>query len=206
MSDLDESKEPTREELLQRMALIEAMISEGRRMTGRHGWIFVLWGVVNLTGIVWQSMQPRTGWVWPVVLTAGFLLQFMGIAVQRRRRLGRAITHQCREVQWVWSMMAVGLTLYVAAGIARHVAWQVSYIAAILTILGLANAISAAILRWRVQGVVAALWWLGAIAVVFSPGTAQRGIFAAEMFFGLVVFGLYTMFRERGAGPVARHA
>ena len=43
----------TREELVQRVALMEEMIAEGRRITARYGWIFVLWGLTYFAAIGW---------------------------------------------------------------------------------------------------------------------------------------------------------
>ena len=73
----------SREDLLQRVALMEEMIAEGRRTTGRYGWIFVLWGLVDLAGLGWERLQPGNPWVWPVVLVSGIVLQFVGIAMVR---------------------------------------------------------------------------------------------------------------------------
>src|ERR1019366_9067886 len=75
----------TRDDLLQRVALMETMIAEGRRNTGRFGWIFVLWGLVCLGGDGWSYLQPHSVWVWPIVIGSGFVIQFVGIAMHRRR-------------------------------------------------------------------------------------------------------------------------
>ena len=77
---------------------------------------------------------------------------------------------------------------------------QISYIVAILMFVGMAHAISALILRWPVQGAVAVLWWAGGIGMYFIGGDYFLAIFVAEMFFGMVLFGLYAMWldgRER---------
>jgi hypothetical protein len=188
----------TRDDLVQRIALMEAMIAEGRRSTTRCGWIFVLWGVVDLAGIGWQLMQPHSYWVWPVTLSSGFVLMFLLRALQKP---GAACLRnmQCRSVEAVWIMMGVATTLYVAAAIVRHFTWQISYIAAILMLVGMAHATSAMILRWRVQGAVAGLWWVGGIAMYFIPKGKDYAmyIFSVEMLLGMVVFGLYAMMLER---------
>jgi hypothetical protein len=65
------------------------------------------------------------------------------------------------------------------------------------------------VLRWGVQGLVAALWWAGGIATFFAhSGKAIFVIFPLEMFFGMVLFGLYGMMldrRDRG-GRVSANA
>ena len=41
----------TRDELVQRVALMEAMIAEGRRSTARYGWVFVIVGTGVFCGV-----------------------------------------------------------------------------------------------------------------------------------------------------------
>lgn len=207
MADLEDEGGTSRRELLERVELMEAMIAEGRCTTGRYGWMFVLWGVVNLVGIAGQRQFPHSRWVWPVLLIVGWAIQIVGLMLVRRR-WQRGRSSRSRNVGAVWGMMGIALTLYVAAAMIRHITWQLSYISGILMILGLAHATSAAILRWRAQALVAALWWAGGVAIYFVPDPARVAIVAIEMFFGLVVFGLYVMARERRRGrpAVASHA
>jgi hypothetical protein len=207
MADLEDEGGTSRRELLDRVELMEAMIAEGRCTTGRYGWMFVLWGVVNLVGIAGQRQFPHSRWVWPVLLIVGWAIQIVGLMLVRRR-WQRGRSSRSRNVGAVWGMMGIALTLYVAAAMIRHITWQLSYISGILMILGLAHATSAAILRWRAQALVAALWWAGGVAIYFVPDPARVAIVAIEMFFGLVVFGLYVMARERRRGrpAVASHA
>jgi hypothetical protein len=202
MENLEPEGGTSREELLERVALMEAMICEGRRATCRYGWIFVLWGLVDLAGLAWQWEMPHSMLVWPVVIASGFLIQGLGFARMRRgARAGKSV--QGRSVGAVWSMMGAAVTLYVAGAMIRHLTWQVSYVAAILMMLGMAHAISAMILRWRVQAMVAALWWAGGIALYFVPRPYPVVIFTLEMFFGMVLFGIYVMVRERRGGDGA---
>jgi hypothetical protein len=103
----------------------------------------------------------------------------------------------CLNVELVWLMMGIALACYIASAMIRGLTWQYSYIAALLIIVGLAHAISAAILRWRVQGIMAAVWWLGGIAVFLarSQGDVQVIMFV-EMCLSMIVFGLYAMWLE----------
>ena len=202
----DPESSSTRDELLQRLEVMECMIAEGRAATMRNGWIFVLWGLVDLVGFAWQTARPHMGSVWPICLAAGMVLQIIGLLLVRRR--SRIINNRCRHVEAVWSMMGVAMVLYVVAILITHLGWQLSYISAILMILGLANAISAVILRWPIQGVVAAFWWIGGISVLFFQSfRAFQIIFVSEMCFGMIAFGLYVMFVERrNPVPPAHHA
>jgi hypothetical protein len=208
MTDSQTTNDTTRDELLQRVALMEAMIAEGRRSTTRFGWIFVLWGLVDLAGVWWEQLRPDFNWVWPITIVSGFVIQFLIFALRGKVSLVCGKSVQTRSIGAVWSMMGLTVLLYVFPAIIQHRAGQVSYIAAILMFLGMAHAISALILRWPVQGVVAALWWAGGIGTYFLQGNYFLAIFVAEMFFGMILFGLYAMWldrREQG-GRIAAHA
>ncbi len=186
----------SRDDLIQRLALMETMIAEGRRSTTRCGWIFVLWGLVDIAGIGWEWVRPSY-WIWPTVLATGFAAMFLIRALQKPDPF-RCSSMEGRTVSAIWGMMGLATTLYVAAGIYRHLSWQYSYIAAIFMFVGLAHAISAMVLRWRVQGVVAMFWWAGGIAMFFAHRDNEIFIiFPLEMFFGMVLFGLYAMMLDR---------
>ncbi|MGD0345120.1 MAG: hypothetical protein ABSA85_00100 [Terracidiphilus sp.] len=204
MADNEIEGGASREEIVQRIELMESMVAEGRRFTARCGWIFVLWGVVDLAAMSWRYFQPDSRWVgawaWPICLVAGAALTLLGRALQgRRQNCVRGL--RCRSVEAVWAMMGISLAIYVAGAMVRHLTWQYSYVAGLLIIIGMAHAISAVILRWRVQGLVAAVWWAGAIAAfcVRSNAGVQRIMFV-EMVFGMILFGLYAMALERTSG------
>ena len=83
MADFDSDNGATREDLVARLNLMEAMIAEGRQTTMRNGWIFVLWGFVDLAGMGWQRLPHHTQWVWPVCIGAGIALQFAIFGLRR---------------------------------------------------------------------------------------------------------------------------
>jgi hypothetical protein len=212
MTNPDPDSGANRDDLLQRIELMECMIAEGRRSTMRCGWIFVLWGLVDLTAWSWQHFLPNSDfagpWAWPVCLVVGAVLTVAGAALQKRRVRAYG-SMQCRNIEVVWSMMGVALAIYVAGAMVRHLTWQYSYIAALLIIVGLTHAISAMLLRWHVQGVVAVIWWAGAVAAFCARSQRDvQVIMLLEMCLGMVLFGLYVMVLERrgGSGPVKQNA
>jgi hypothetical protein len=185
----------TRDELVQRLELMEAMIAAGRRYTGRNSWIFVLWGVVDLTAWVWQNYSPHFGgrWAWPICLPVGVVLTIAGKVLQRGDT-GYSKNLECNRVMSVWGMAGLGMGIYVAAGILTRFDWQFSYMAAIPMMIGIAHGISAAILRWRIQGLVAAVYWAGGVAILaFNSWRATNLIWLIEMGVVMIVFGLYAM-------------
>lgn len=196
MTNLEPEGGTSRDDLIQRLALMETMIAEGRRSTTHCGWIFVLWGVVDIAGMLWEWERPSY-WIWPTVLAVGFALFFLILALQKKAP-ARCANMQGRTVGAIWSMMGVATTLYVFTGIYRHLAWQYSFSAAIFMMVGMAHAISAMVLRWRVQGLVAAIWWAGGIAMYFAHSSNEIFVvFPLEMFFGMILFGLYGMMLDR---------
>jgi hypothetical protein len=198
----------TRDDLLQRVALMETMIAEGRRNTGRFGWIFILWGMVCLSGVGGSYLFPRSYWVWPILIASGFVLQFLGIVMHRRSGTWSGENMKSRSVAAVWRMMGIAIVLYAAPAIVTHTIHQIAYVAAIFMFLGLAHATSAVILRWGVQGIVAGLWWAGGVATYFVPRDYVITIYVAEMVCCMVLFGLYAMMleRRRAAALVQHHA
>jgi hypothetical protein len=198
MANFEREDGMTRDDLVQRVALMEAMIAEGRQCTARFGWCFVLWGVIDICAMGWQYLQPTSYWAWPVSIAIGVILQFTGIAVLRRKSgIACGKNARGRSIQAVWGMMGVTATLYFAAAMAQDKTWQISFFAAMMMFVGMAHGTSALILRWRAQGLVAGCWWVGGIAMFFVPWPYPMGIFVVEMFFGMILFGLYAMWLER---------
>jgi hypothetical protein len=198
--------EITRDALVQRVALMETMIAEGRSSTGRYGWIFVMWGLAYSAAIGWVCYLPYKNWAWPVCVAIALLAGY--VAKARQKRAGAGGGPRSRSIESVWRGMGSAIILYVAAAIASHHAGSPAYVAAILFFIGLAHAISAMILRWAVQGAVAAIWWIGGSAVFFATPNQSIAIFLVASFFGMILFGLYAMMleRRRAAALVQHHA
>ncbi len=198
MAEFEREDGMTRDDLVQRVALMEAMIAEGRQYTGRNAWIFVLWGLVDLTAWAWQNYSPHFGgpWAWPVCLSLGAVLTLAGKMLQKSEK-GYSSNDTCSRVMGVWGMMGLAMGIYVASAMLTHFSWQYSYIAGLLMMLGMAHAISAMFLRWRMQGLVAAVYWAGGVAIfVCNSWRATNAIMLFEMGIVMILFGLYAMRRE----------
>ena len=94
-------------------------------------------------------------------------------------------------------MMGVTAMLYFAGAMIAHKQWPVAFTAAMLMFVGMAHGTSAMILRWRAQGLVACVWWVGGVAMFFICDHYWLQIFVGEMCFGMIGFGLYAMWLER---------
>jgi hypothetical protein len=55
MNPQDPESGTSRDDLVKRLELMEAMIAEGRGFTTHNAWIFVLWGLVDLAGWSWEN-------------------------------------------------------------------------------------------------------------------------------------------------------
>lgn len=185
----------TRDDLVQRVALMETMIAEGRKSTARFGWVFVMWGLIYFVAMGWVVLLPFKEWAWPVCVTIGVLVS---IVRGRKRAVGSSESQRSRSIEAVWQAMCVAIILYViAAGASGH-GDQSAYYAAVLFFVGLAHGISARILRWGAQGLVAFLWWGCGIAMFFFRTRNEvLSIFLVAAFFGMILFGLYAMMLER---------
>jgi hypothetical protein len=203
MAEFEQEDGMTRDDLVQRVALMEAMIAEGRQYTGRNAWIFVLWGLVDLTAWAWQNYSPHFGgpWAWPICLTAGVVLTLAGKKIRKSDK-GYSSNDVCSRVMGVWGMMGLAMGIYVASAMLTNFSWQYSYVAGLLMMFGMAHAISAMFLHWRMQGLVAAVYWAGGVAIfVCNSWRATNTIMLIEMGVVMVLFGLYAMGREaKGSG------
>jgi hypothetical protein len=103
----------------------------------------------------------------------------------------------CGKVMSVWGMMGLTVGIYTASAMLTHFDWQFSYIAGLLMLLGMAHAISATILHWKIQGLVAALYWAGGVAIfALNSGRATSAIMLLEMGVLMILFGLYATWAE----------
>ena len=154
--------EMSAKDLRERLGLIENMIAEGRRSTESWGWSFVLWGVAYYVAIGWSTWGHST-WAWPVTMVAASVLT--GILASR-------VTHKGARRQWAapwlpygWhGQVAVrGFVLPEFSGRADlHV-----FVAIVGGMLGMANAISSIILKWKMQFACAVVWLASAGVCLF---------------------------------------
>jgi hypothetical protein len=201
MANFEAEDGTTRDDLVQRVALMEEMIAEGRRSTVRFGWIFVLWGLIDLAPIGWQLAVPHSDWVdiwrWPIAIACGFAIQILVMAIRRRRSGVVCSSMRGRSISAVWAMMGLTAMLYFAGAMVAHKSGPIAFTAAMLMFVGMAHGTSAMILRWRAQGIVACVWWIGGVALFFLSNRYWLQVFVGEMCFGMIGFGLYAMWLER---------
>lgn len=196
-------------EIKDRLALIESMLSEGRRVTERWGWTFVLWGVAYYVAIGWSLWRPSP-WAWPVTIVAACIATFVLVSMQAE---GEPETKMGRAVISIW--IALGTTmvvLFVPLGLSGRLGDVHYFIAVASAILGMANGASAMILRWKVQMASAMAWWAAAVLSCFGSEQESLIVFLVAIFFCQIVFGIYCSIAEsrerkmRGPHNGATHA
>jgi hypothetical protein len=191
-------------ELKDRLSLIESMIAEGRRTTESWGWTFVLWGVAYYVAIAWSVWGIYRSLAWPVTMVAAGVLT--GVFASRQKR-SRPETTLGRAMMAIW--LAMGISMFIVLmclAISGRFNLNI-FVAIIGAMLGMANATSSLILKWKMQFACAVVWWAAAVAACFAS-EGQTGIaFLAAIFFCQIVFGIYAMICEsRRRNQGATHA
>ena len=179
-------------DLTERVRLIETMMAEGRRKTENWGWTFVLWGVAYYVATAWATWG-KSNWAWPVTMIAAGVIT--GVVASRMSH-GQAETTMGRAIGAIWA--SVGCTIFV---LLMSLAYSGRYdthvfVAIIGAMLGVANAASGIILKWRMQFACALVWLASAVIACFSSDNVTSVDFLAATFVGLIVFGVYAMICE----------
>ena len=212
MTDFENSNSTDRDELLQRVALMETMIAEGRASTGRYGWIFVAWGVCYISAVLWGSFGPHPFWAWPVCLA----ITIFGVSIGQSRqaaakRRSGTVSAQSRVLGGLWMAFGIGISLFCAAAAASHHIGDVIFVSVLCFFLGTVNVTSASIYRWKMQGLAGVIWWAAGVVAMFASPNVAGIAFLVATFLSQIVFGFYLIAVERrqelGQSPaVQRHA
>jgi hypothetical protein len=179
-------------DLAERVRLIENMIAEGRRKTESWGWTFVLWGVAYYVATAWATWG-KSYLAWPVTMIAAGVIT--GVVASRMSH-GQPETTMGRAIGAIWASMGVSIfvllmSLAYSGRYDTHV-----FVAIIGAMIGLANAASGIILKWRMQLACAVVWLASAVIACFGSDNVTSIDFLAATFIGLIVFGVYAMILE----------
>jgi fatty acid desaturase len=191
-------------ELKDRLSLIESMIAEGRRTTESWGWSFVLWGVAYYVAIAWANWG-HSGLAWPVTMIAASTLT--GVMIGRKGR-NRPATTMGRAIASIWIALGVSMfILFLSMSIGGKLESPQIFVAVAAAMLGMANAASGMILKWKPQLACAVVWWATAVFASFGSEEQSSIAFLVALFFCQIVFGLYGMVRDtRKRNPGVSHA
>jgi len=200
--------ETSRQDLSERLELIESMIAEGRRSTTRWAWTIVLWGVASYVAIAWSTglfgglIWGQHYMAWPVTMVGAWLLTVI-LAKRISRRNKTPMTTVKRAIISIWSAMGITMfALLLPLGLSGRSTQQVA-IAIVTGLLGTANAASGFLLKWKAQFACAVVWWLAGVWSLFGTETQSMIAFLTATFLCQIVFGIYAMIlesRERRQG------
>lgn len=200
-------------DLNDRLTLIATMIAEGRRSTVDRSWTFILWGLAYYVAIAWSTWG--FGWAiwghnvlaWPVTMACAVVLTW-ALAMRKYRQGNRPATTMGRAISSIWIAMGISMfMLLFCLGVSGRTDQQM-FVAVIATLLGLTNAASGMLLRWKQQFACGVVWWLAAAASCFGTVAQSTIAFLVAIFFCQIVFGIYGMMLEARGQKVrgAAHA
>jgi len=180
------------QELKDRLSLIETMIAEGRRTTESWGWTFVLWGVAYYVAILWAALG-HSYLAWPVTMIAACMATGVVVSLKTRNQPSTKMGH---AIGSIWAAVGISMfLLFLSLGISGRMDQHIM-MAGVSAMLGIANAASSMILKWRMQFACALVWWALTVFACFGKGNALTVAFLAAIFFCQIVFGTYSMIRE----------
>ena len=189
------------QELLQRLELIESMVLQGRRTTQNWGWSFVLWGAGQLIALAWTIFLGHPEIAWAVTMTLCGILT--GIGSSRMRKAEGAESIISRSLGSIWFSCGIALFFLGLIGNSTGFFTFHTFMEVLFALMGVANMASGAILRWRTQQILGALWWAGAVVIMFGSEQLTLWLFVGMTLCAELLFGIYLMLRGK---PGLRHA
>ena len=190
--------EKNTQELKDRLELLESMLAAGRRTTENWGWTFVLWGVAYYVAIAWRNLA-HSNLAWPVTMIGAAILTCI---IAARKRPQAPETTMGRAVGSIWISLGISMfLLFMSLGFSNRMEFHV-FVAIACAMLGMANATSGMILKWKMQLTCAVVWWIAAIAACYGSQMQTFVVFLAAIFFCQIVFGIYAMIRGSKRGAV----
>ena len=206
-------------DLATRLSLIENMIAEGRQKTESWGWTFVLWGVAYSAAIIFANLgSPVAEWTtwghrtlaWPICIVSAFVVMFAYIMLAGRKSASQPDTTLGRAVFSLWISMGISMFLLLQALGSSGKLNQQIFVAVVAALLGMTNAASSLMLKWRLQFGCAVVWWATAVSACFVTVGQSTMIFLIAIFLCQIVFGIYGMISEarqiRAGASRAAHA
>lgn len=180
-----------RDELTERLGIIESMIAEGRRDTEYWGWAFLLWGLGHLTAALWGQVHAIA---WPVTMTACGIVTGLG-AYRNSRRRGKS-TSVGRTLAALWTALGVSLFVAMIGGIAGDLPGG-AVVSMFFILMGAASFASGLIVRWPWWSGLGVLWWAAGLASMVVGPETTFWLFIAMVLVGEIGLGAYLMVLER---------
>ncbi len=183
------------EEAMDEIQLIKRMIEETkRRSTAAYGNYFVGWGILILLAIIVNYVliyleRYNLIWVdWIVFMGLGTVIS----AIDGSKKAARAQvqTYTSKILSYVWAGCGVA---FILVGFIFPILNLYSYRAIsplVSLVAGLGMFVTGGLYEWSLLKWAAAIWWLGAIALVFAHGFVQGGILILLVVVGYLYPGI----------------
>lgn len=191
----------SQQELLDRFAVIEHMIQEGRQTTGSWGWVSLLWGTGQIVAMFWSMHISQPIFAWLPAMSACAVLSGLIYWWRRRRQPAQTTVGRALSAIWVGTTVSMFILGFVG-GFTSTLSYR-AILAVLLCLQGTGNFASGIILRWRLQLAVALLWWVAVPFIMLMPLPPAQWTFILVTGIGDVLFGLYLMVVERGRRAIA---
>lgn len=193
--------EAKRQDLLERIEVIERMIQEGRQVTQGWGWVSLLWGTGQIVAIVWSLHARKAIVAWLVTMFTCALLTGIVCWFRRRQEVARTTVGRALSAIWTGAIASMFILGFVGGG--TGIMSLRAILAMLLCLQGTGSFASGIILRWRLQLAVALLWWIAAPLVMILPWDLSVWVFIGVTAVADVLLGLYLMVFERGQRAIA---
>jgi hypothetical protein len=203
------------QELKARLNLIETMIAEGRQKTESWGWTFVLWGAAYALAIICGNLGfPISEWTtwghrqtaWPIAVAGALLVMFLLLWLRSGKSEAAPDTTMGRAISSIWIALGISMFLLLLGAGSSGRLDQHLFVAIISALLGMTNAASSMILKWRIQFLCALVWWATAVAACFGSNGQVTILFLSAIFLCQIVFGTYGMLSESQERKTQRSA
>src|SRR6202035_4299395 len=175
----------TEQDLKESLSIIQRMIAEGRRTTERWGWTFVLWGVAFYLAFAWSAWSHSV-WAWPATMLIAGIVTASAASLKAG---GHPQTTLGRAIGSIWIALGISMfLLFLALGLSGRLTDQHLFVAVMSVILGMDNAASGLILRWKIQLACAVVWWVTVLATCFASDAQSIIVFLVAVFLCQIVF------------------
>lgn len=185
---------PNQNEAMDRLKLIEAMMTEGRRSTQRWGWSFLLWGIGPLVAMYWTSHLGNSALAWPVTIFLCVIAN--GLVLKIRRQRGESKTAVTRSLSAVWTCTGTTVLLLSFGAALTGMQNPRMIYAALFALAAAAQGASSLILRWWPQFLAALVWWVACAIAFVVPAARLQDLAMTALLLANVVFGAWLAYRE----------
>jgi len=194
-----------RDQALEDLQVIRRMIDETKKATMYSGDQLILWGVLALVAtalthlFVTLRWFPYIGLVWLLFVLSGWTGAVFLIKKERKRAEVNPFIGRLTGITWM--SCNIGVLLFTLLGVFTEI-YDARYLASMVAIvLGIAIMITGGLYSWKTLFLIAPLWWIGALLMVFLD-EAYLVIYAILIGIGMILPGILARRRLKKAREI----